>query len=245
MASISFDGNRLVGRSNYIEWLAKAKLFLEINGFMPYIDGSETKPDKSLYYESLNEPHSPELAVRYYEKSSEYERNSRKALGALKSIISIENTERFKDKNTAISLWNAIRSTFGESSLELIGRYFDKIIEANYNSCQNIDEYTSLIQSSAIYLQEMKYELPKPFLAWTILRGLPSSFEYFTSRKYEELAKDINNLDISRLLSELISEEARMNSSIELEANKATKNKVPYYKHYNKKGYLESKYFIN
>ena len=49
---------------------------------------------------------------------------------------------------------------------------------------------------------------------------------------------------MSRLLSELISEEARINSSIELEANKATKNKVPYCKHYNKKGHLESKCFI-
>src|SRR6202035_4537666 len=67
----------------------------------------------------------------------------------------------------------------------------------------------------------MKYELPKPFLVWIILKGLPSSFEYFTSRKYEELAKDINNLDIPRFLSELISEEARINSNIELEANKS------------------------
>ena len=94
----------------------------------------------------------------------------------------------------------------------------------------------------------MKYELPKPFLVWIILKGLPSSFEYFTLRKYEELAKDINNLDIPRFLSELISEEARINSNIELEANKATKyynknNKVPYCKHCNKKGHLESKCF--
>jgi len=49
MASISFKGDKLVRRSNYIEWLTNAKLFLEINGFIPYIDGSETKPNKSLY----------------------------------------------------------------------------------------------------------------------------------------------------------------------------------------------------
>src|SRR6202035_553096 len=61
----------------------------------------------------------------------------------------------------------------------------------------------------------MKYELPKPFLVWIILKGLPSSFEYFTLRKYEELAKDINNLDIPRFLSELISEEACINCNIE------------------------------
>src|SRR6266536_5213953 len=93
----------------------------------------------------------------------------------------------------------------------------------------------------------MKYELPKPFLVWIILKGLPSSFDYFTLCKYEELAKDIDKLDISKLLSELISKEAQINSNIELGANKATKyrnNKLPYYKHYNKQGHLESKYFI-
>src|SRR6266536_1351431 len=87
----------------------------------------------------------------------------------------------------------------------------------------------------------MKYELPKPFLVWIILKGLPSSFDYFTSRKYEELAKDIDKLDISKLLSELISEEDRINSNIESGANKATKyknNKLPYCKHYNKQGHL-------
>jgi len=145
MASISFKGDKLVGRSNYIEWLTNAKLFLEINGFMLYIDGSKTKPNKSLYYNSDDSPFSPELAVRYYEKSTEFERSSKKALGALKSVISIENTECFKDKDTPISLWNAITTTFCETSLELIGRYFDKLIEVNYNSCQNMDEYTSLI----------------------------------------------------------------------------------------------------
>src|SRR6266487_71911 len=93
----------------------------------------------------------------------------------------------------------------------------------------------------------MKYELPKPFLVWIILKGLPSSFDYFTSRKYEELAKDIDKLDISKLLFELISEEARINSNIESGANKATKyrnNKLPYCKHCDKQGHLESKCFI-
>jgi hypothetical protein len=46
-SSISFKGEKLVGRSNYIEWLTNATLFFEINGFMPYIDGSESEPNKS------------------------------------------------------------------------------------------------------------------------------------------------------------------------------------------------------
>jgi hypothetical protein len=164
-SSISFKGDKLIGRSNYVEWLTNATLFFEINGFMPYIDGTETSPDKSLYFKANNEAYSPELAVKYHEKLSEYERNNKRALGAIKSIISIENTERFKDKTSAKDLFDAIKSTFGKSSLELIGRYLDRILEANYNSFSSIDEYTSQIQSSSIYLKELNYELPKPFLA--------------------------------------------------------------------------------
>ena len=154
MASITFKGEKLIGKSNYIEWLIDAKLFLEINGYMPYINKTEAVPDKALYYNDAR-PKSNELAVKFYEKESEYNRNNVKALGALKSIISLENTERFKDKLLASDLWDAIKSTFGESSLELIGRYFSRLIEANYGSCKSIDEYTSIIQSSSIYLKNL------------------------------------------------------------------------------------------
>jgi hypothetical protein len=41
MSYNSFKGDLLVGKSNYIEWLANAKLFFEINGFMPYINETE------------------------------------------------------------------------------------------------------------------------------------------------------------------------------------------------------------
>lgn len=162
--SITFKGEKLVGRSNYIEWLTNATLFFEINGFMPYIDGSEAEPNKALYYIEDNKAYSPELAVRYTDRLAEYQRNNTRALGAIKSIISVDNTERFKDKKTAKELFDTIKATFGESSLELIGRYLDRIIEANYNSSKSMDEYTSQIQSSAVYLKELKYKVPKPFL---------------------------------------------------------------------------------
>jgi len=163
MASVTFKGEKLIGKSNYIEWLINAKLFWEINGFMPYIINSDLKPNKALYYNG-SEPKTDELAVRYYEREQEYNRNNSKALGAIKSIISLENTERFKDKSTAFELYSAIKSTFGESSLELIGRYFDKLVESNYSSFKSIDEYTSNIQSATIYLQELKYKISKLFI---------------------------------------------------------------------------------
>lgn len=37
----SFKGEKLVGRSNITEWFTNASLYLEINGYMPYIDGTE------------------------------------------------------------------------------------------------------------------------------------------------------------------------------------------------------------
>jgi len=171
MSSAVFKGEKLVGRSNYLEWLTNANLFFEINGYMPYIDGSEISPDRGLYYKTEKEPYSPELAVRYSEKLGEFTRNNKRALGAIKSTISLENSERFKDKINAKELYDAIKSTFGESSLELIGRYFDRISEANYKSFNSMDEYTSQIQSSAIYLSELKNELPKPILAWVLFKG--------------------------------------------------------------------------
>ena len=116
---------------------------------MPYINGSETTPNKALYYKGNIDntisdiPYSPELGVKYIEKELEFQRNAKKALGAIKSTISIDNIDWFKDKTSARDLWNAIISTYSESSLELISRYLNKIIDANYSSFTSIDEYTS------------------------------------------------------------------------------------------------------
>ena len=49
-SNISFKGEKLVGRSNYIEWLTNTTLFFEINSFILYINNSEITPNKSLYY---------------------------------------------------------------------------------------------------------------------------------------------------------------------------------------------------
>ena len=217
---------------------------------MPYINGSETSPNKALYYKASTDntisdiSYSPELGVKYIEKELEFQRNSKKALGAIKSIISTENIDCFKDKTSTKVLWDTIISTYGESSLELISHYLNKIIDSNYSSFTSIDKYTSQIQSSILYLKELGYELPKPIIASLIFKGLPSSFNAIVSRKYEELAKNIANIDISKLISELISKEARMTSNTDLEANKASKPNISFCKYYNKKGHIEPKYFI-
>ena len=179
MAYNSFKGDLLVGKSNFIEWFNNAKLFFEINGFMPYIDGTEETPNRELYFDISNTketPKSNELAVKYYEKLAEYHRNNAKSLGALKSIISKDLVERF-NKNSANKLYIAILEAFGESSLDLIGRYYNKLINANYSNYKAIDEYTSIIQSSSNYLKELKCIVPTPLLVTILFKGLPSSFK--------------------------------------------------------------------
>jgi len=149
--NISFKGDLLIGKSNYINWVKRASLFLEINSFMPYINNTKQAPDKKLYYKLdsnghvTNKPYSLELAIWYINKKAKFERNQIKALSAIKSIISLDNVNRFKDKTTANSLWDAIKATYNETSLETIARYFNKIIEVNYNSFKNGNKYTSYI----------------------------------------------------------------------------------------------------
>jgi hypothetical protein len=101
-----YRGPKLIGRSNYIEWQKEASIFLEVGGYMLYIDGSEANPMsyRSLYYNDANVARSPELAVKYIEREAEYKRNTKKALGAIKAILSNDNRDRFKDKNNASQL---------------------------------------------------------------------------------------------------------------------------------------------
>jgi hypothetical protein len=88
---------------------------------MSYIDSSEESPNKSLYYKQNNSKDGkeefsdyilPELGARYADRLSKFNRNNKRALGALKSIISVENNERFKDKETAEDLYDFITKTF-------------------------------------------------------------------------------------------------------------------------------------
>jgi hypothetical protein len=120
-----FKGEPLIGKSNYIEWKTKADLYLEVNSYIPYINRAKLKLNKALYYKAIKEkndgddkPYSLETAIKYAEKLSEYEDNSNKALGAIKSILSTENIERFRNIKDTISLYQAIISTFGSTSFE-------------------------------------------------------------------------------------------------------------------------------
>jgi hypothetical protein len=88
-----------------------------------------------------------------------------------------------------------------------------------------------------------------------LLRGLPSSFKSFSSRKFEDLSKALKDpnltsrLDINELILDIISKESRIKAS-DLEANKiSSKYKTKYknskyYTYCNKQGHLESQYYI-
>jgi hypothetical protein len=60
-----------------------------------------------------------------------------------------------------------------------------------------------------------------PVIASLILKGLPSSFDSFSSRKYEEISNDLDEIDINDLIKDLIAEEARMGANADLYANRA------------------------
>jgi hypothetical protein len=55
------------------------------------------------------------------------------------------NNNRFKDKTNIKDLYNNIINIFSIISLELINYYFNKIIDINYNSFNNINEYINNI----------------------------------------------------------------------------------------------------
>ena len=74
----TFKGNKLISKTNYIEQVKNTSLYLEINSYMPYIDSSESSPNKALYYKAnsdktiSDEPYSPELGIKYLDKELEY-----------------------------------------------------------------------------------------------------------------------------------------------------------------------------
>ncbi|KAF7939175.1 uncharacterized protein EAE97_007256 [Botrytis byssoidea] len=114
-SEISFIPEALKGRSNYMEWKYRSEIYLGINGFMTYIDGTEAPPNKALYTNSKGEFLSRELAITYNDNLSEYHRDERKALGAVQSITSSDLVGRFMDKKTAKDLWDSINKVYGES----------------------------------------------------------------------------------------------------------------------------------
>ena len=91
MALAAFKSEKLISRFNYLEWLTNTNLFFEINSYMLYINGSEKLSDRSFYYKTIKKAYSPELAIKYLEKLGEFTRNNKKALGAIKLIISLES----------------------------------------------------------------------------------------------------------------------------------------------------------
>jgi len=81
------------------------------------------------------------------------------------------------------------------------------------------------------------------FLICLIFKRLFSSFNNFTFRKYKKLVKNIVNINILKLIFELILEKIKIIFNINGKANKTFKFKF-IYRHYNKIKYLEFNYFI-
>ena len=92
---------------------------------MSYIDKTETTLSKRLYYniktiikegKEINiyniKPFIKELSTRYTDQISEFNRNNKRALSALKLVILNDNNDRFKDKTSFKDLYDNIVNTF-------------------------------------------------------------------------------------------------------------------------------------
>ncbi len=56
----------------------------------------------------MQRPITSSIEYNSIEKLDEYKRNKKKAYRAIKSILSLDITDRFKDKKEATKLWEAI-----------------------------------------------------------------------------------------------------------------------------------------
>jgi hypothetical protein len=101
--NLSFKGDKLIGRSNFLEWKKNAIFFLEIGGYIFYLDNIKIIPNKSLYFDK-EKPKSIKFNIKYINKLNEYEANEKKALGVFKLIINPDNINRFKNKNSILLL---------------------------------------------------------------------------------------------------------------------------------------------
>ena len=69
---ITFKRKKLIRKFNYIKWLNPIELYLEINGYIPYINDSINPPNKNFYYEKIKKDskvlyraYSPKLTIKY------------------------------------------------------------------------------------------------------------------------------------------------------------------------------------
>ena len=133
---------------------------MKINNYMFYINRGKIKSNKNLYYKTDNTFYSFKFTIKYIGKLSDFGNNKMKTLETLKSIISIENIERFKEFLITKELYNVIKSIFNES-FKLIDRYIYKINNIEYMTYKIMNEYTAIIQSVYQYLLELNEAFTK------------------------------------------------------------------------------------
>jgi hypothetical protein len=123
---------------------------------MLYIDGSESKPNKALYYNIKTNKNKEsnkeisayninlflrELDIKYIDRLFKYNRNNKRTLRVFKLIILNDNNDYFKDKTNIKDLYNNIINIFNFINLKIIKYYFNKIVNINYNTFNNINKY--------------------------------------------------------------------------------------------------------
>jgi hypothetical protein len=121
--------------------------------------------------------------IKYINKLNKYKVNKKKVLGMFKLIINFNNINKFN-------------KIYNKNFLNIIIKYFNKIINNKYFEYIIIDEYINIIQSTTLYLKKLNYSIPKFLLICILFKKLFSNFEIFASKKYKKFTKNIKNINI-------------------------------------------------
>lgn len=139
-----------------------------------------------------------DLCIKHGERLREFNKNSWKALTTIKFIINEDLIERFNNINNPRTLWETtINKTFGKNSLNLINRYFTKLINSNYRDFNNVDEYINNIIFSSTYLTALSYKIQKSSIIKSLFNNLNNLFDFFESEKTKEISGSFQIIKIS------------------------------------------------
>lgn len=135
-------------------------------------------------------------AVRPVEDENEIERFNRKeekALAAIALSVEPEQQGHIIDCETASDAWEALKKVFEPTSRPRILQLKKQMVSIQLKSDESMTSYLGRIKTCSDSLKEAGYEIKDEDLAYTMLSGLPDS--------YEGIVMTLANLDDSKFKS--------------------------------------------
>lgn len=138
---------KLQGRENYNTWQFAIKMFLEHEGLLKCIDGSEEDPTKL----------------------------SRAKTSIVLSIDKV-NYVHVQEANTAKEMWDKLKNTFDDSGWTRKVGLLRALINTNLDSCGSMESYVNDIVTTAHKLSSIGFKLSDEFVGAFLLAGLPEEY---------------------------------------------------------------------